>query len=405
MFGKRHGAPKTAANNGAKPGPGNPNERAAVADRTAPPPEVNGFLAGQIIDPYNQAPAKTYIQVVDASSPGTAPIDVPADDRGYFTIQGLQAGKQYQLIAHSQNGNLVLAGAVAAVPPDPKVLIRVSQNYTPPNLPAPAAPVAPNQAQPQPPPPSWPEKPAGGGDQAGGGAPRRAADLGPPVGIQQNPWSPPPEGNRPPAYVPPPATVVSPHPENIADRNVAQLPDKPAYIPGAGSGIIPPLPAPVPGPARVPSCQLVGRRLDNFALTDLNGQPWEYRGHPHRLVLLDFWGTWCIHCVQAIPHLKILQEQYGPYGLEVIGIAYEDGPPHEQVRKVNNVRQRKEINYQLLLGSDRDKCPVKTQFGVSQWPTLVLLDENSQIIWRHEGLGAPELRDLDVVIRQKLGVR
>src|SRR5262249_9513762 len=152
---------------------------------------------------------------------------------------------------------------------------------------------------------------------------------------------------------------------------------------GSGSPDVPPLATPeVPG--RVPSCSLVGKQLYNFTLNDLHGQPWEYRRHRQgRYVLLDFSGlTWCVHCIQAIPHLNALQKQYGPYGLEVVGIAYEEGSPQEQARKVERIARSKNVSYKLLLGGGQATCPVRAQFEVARWPTLVLLDENSRIIWR-----------------------
>jgi thiol-disulfide isomerase/thioredoxin len=163
---------------------------------------------------------------------------------------------------------------------------------------------------------------------------------------------------------------------------------------------------PAVGNAVVPSCVLTGQTLNNFALLDLGGQPWEYRrNHQGRLTLIDFWGTWCTYCMQAIPHLNSLQQRYGPAGLEVIGIAYEDGSYLEQVQKVNRARQVRQIRYQVLLGSDRDRCPVRTQFGVLNWPTLVLLDESGRIIWRGEGLDGQQLRELEIIIHHRLGVR
>jgi thiol-disulfide isomerase/thioredoxin len=162
-------------------------------------------------------------------------------------------------------------------------------------------------------------------------------------------------------------------------------------------------------PARppVPFCVLTGNVLNNFALNDLNGQPWEFRNRRGRLVLLDFWGTWCLPCQHAIPHLKILQQQYGPYGLEVVGIAYENGGTlAEQVQRVNLVSQRLRINYRLLLGGDRNSpCPVRTQFGIHVWPTVVLLNENGQILYRGDGLDQQKLQDLDLIIRQQLHLR
>jgi thiol-disulfide isomerase/thioredoxin len=151
---------------------------------------------------------------------------------------------------------------------------------------------------------------------------------------------------------------------------------------------------------------LVGDRLDNFALYDLNGQPWEYRQHRGRLVLLDFWETRCLPCQHAIPHLRSLQEAYGQWGLEVVGIAYEEGDFWSQVQKVQQVKGRLGVNYRLLLGSDRptEPCPVRKQFRVRAFPTLFLL-ENDQIIKRWEGLDGEDWKVLELLVRQRLGVR
>ena len=158
-------------------------------------------------------------------------------------------------------------------------------------------------------------------------------------------------------------------------------------------------------PAVVPSCVLTGNVLVNFALNDLDGQPREFRNLRGRLTLIDFWGTWCTHCVQAVPHLKMFQEYYGNYGLQVIGIAYEEGTVPEQMQKVTRVRQRLGITYPLLLGGDTYTCPVRTQFNIKAYPTLVLVDESGRIIWRGQGLDKQHLAELDQLIRQRLGVR
>jgi thiol-disulfide isomerase/thioredoxin len=160
------------------------------------------------------------------------------------------------------------------------------------------------------------------------------------------------------------------------------------------------------GPSQVPSCVLTGNTLVNFALYDLDGRPWEFRDHRNRLVLLDFWGTWCSHCLYAIKDLRALQDRYGRYGLEVVGIDYErDSTPQEQILKVRGARQRYGINYQILLGGESDRCPVRAQFAVRNWPTSFLVDENNRVIWSSEGLGPQQLRELEAIIRQRLGIR
>jgi thiol-disulfide isomerase/thioredoxin len=150
---------------------------------------------------------------------------------------------------------------------------------------------------------------------------------------------------------------------------------------------------------------LTGKQLHNFALYGLDGKPWEYRNHKGRAVLLFFWETTCVPCRAAIPYLKIFQNVYGPKGLEVIAVAYEDGPLLEQIRKVDAVRERLSLNYRLLLGGDVASCPVRTQFGVNAFPTLVLLDERSRIVWRQQGLEANKLQELERLIKLQLGIR
>jgi thiol-disulfide isomerase/thioredoxin len=191
-------------------------------------------------------------------------------------------------------------------------------------------------------------------------------------------WIP---GPRPPARpVPPPAG--------------------PPVAPGSGNPLAP------LGATPVPSCQLVGDRLVNFALAGLDGQPWEYRrDRKGKLVLLDFWSTTCIPCQAAISHLVAWNNVYGPEGLEIIGLAYEREPTfHEQVRKVRAVANRKGINYRILMGSGTS-CPVKTQFEVHYVPTLVLLDEEGRVLWRNRNTDQPldgQLRELELMIKQRL---
>jgi thiol-disulfide isomerase/thioredoxin len=416
-FGKKAGSSNPPNRSAADRGLVTPNDRlgALPPDKPGATAGLNGILAGQILDSYNQRPPSTFIQVVEAREPGApagAPIEVAADSQGYFTIQGLQPGKHYQLTARARDGDRVLAGSSWATPPDPKVFIRISEDFATASTPAlPGAPAwqgnTASGGQPPPPTPVGPDRRAtpeqgwtpGAGTQGPGSAPagpRRSAELGPPIAASQAPatQAPPP---------PAPQPVVN-HPENVVNRDaVAQGKPIPLDIRGPSDPSDPLLAA---GPARLPSCVLTGQTLQNFALLDLNGQPWEYRRNRRgRLTLIDFWGTWCVHCLHAVPHLNIFQQRYGPYGLEVIGIAYEEGTLAEQVQKVNRVRQRLQMNYRVLLGSDRNQCPVRTQFAVANWPTLVLLDERGRIIWRSEGLEATQIKELEVVIRQQLGLK
>jgi thiol-disulfide isomerase/thioredoxin len=194
----------------------------------------------------------------------------------------------------------------------------------------------------------------------------------PGVGISK-PIPLPPQGSGSPV-----APLAS---DRIAEGAGVPRPPK-IEIPGKGA---PKPELPLAGdPTPVPSCALFGKHLMNFALRDLNGQPWEYRKQKRgKLVLLDFWSTACVPCLHAIPELRRLKERYGPHGLEIIGIAYENGgTPQEQARRVREAAARHKIDYTLLLGAG-NQCPVLVQFGVQRYPTLVLISENGWIIWEH----------------------
>jgi thiol-disulfide isomerase/thioredoxin len=384
---------------------------------------MGGLLAGQIIDGLNRRPPPTFIQVSSAAEgggPNRVIMDVEANSDGYFTIERLEPGKSYQLIARARYGDRILAGATVATPPNPTVLIQISEDLARPSTPPlPGPPAIPGGARPTPSPATTPAAPLVGGTDPLWGPPRGAADakreVAPPADLK-----PPVKGNdaNPSQAAPAAPAAGSVRPESIAEKGLAQA-DPPVSIPSPAPTLpsaLPPAPpatavAPAPQAASserslpVPSCVLIGDRLHNFALYDLYGKPWEYSQHRGRLVLLDFWATNCLPCLHAIPHLKSLQDSYGQWGLEVVGIAYEQGDFWSQAQKVQQVRGRLGINYRLLLGSDRERepCPVRKQFQVRAFPTVFLL-ENDQIIKSWEGLEG-HWQDLELLIKQRLGVK
>ncbi len=408
-----------------------PPSSPAPWDQAANLKGVNGMLAGQVIDSYERKGAKAVIMVVMAREDGqkAAPIEAQADGNGYFTIPGLDPGHSYQLIARVEDGKRVLSGATWARPPDPRLLIRVSEEFTnPATPPVPPLPKVPTER-------NGPErKPkVKSSDEPAASLDRPSTRPGP---VASQPAQTPPsiplprsrprtdlqmdipyrsEGGSP---IPPPPQVpeVAPAPPT-AQPGSPVIPVAPLPTPrGTGASAVENPPAVSTSLSPVPSCVLVGRKLENFALYDVNGQAFDFRrDHKGRLVLLDFWHSQCGPCLRAIRHLTQLQDRYSAFGLEVIGIAYEQAvtpeqplSPTEQARQVIAARGRYRINYRTLLGSNSDPrqpCPVQTQFNVRAFPTLKLIDQNGTIVWESEGLGDQQLLELDREIRRRLGIR
>jgi thiol-disulfide isomerase/thioredoxin len=379
--------------------------------RTPPPANIrptggeatdyNGVVAGSLVDAFNRRVPRAYIQVASAEG-NSKPIEL-AVENGYFVIPNLTPGKSYMLTARTVDGERKLAGRAQVTPPNARVVIRVSEDLYSGTVPPPPsdgqgtaaprrdAPAAglPNDGD------GWrPDTPPAGRSGGNGGA------------LRGDP--PPPPLDAPPAE---PDRIPPFNGENIAggqDKNKEPRREAPPIInvPG-GNPPAPPLPDPDPPPPggrgpgafRVPSgpagaafCDFAGpNRLKNFGLHDAYGQPWEFRQAQGRLVLLDFWGTWCMPCVKAIPHLKRLHAEYGPQGLEVIGIACERGAESGRQKRVLDAIEKYQINYRVLLGEEYEECPVQQKFRIQSYPTLILLDRNGTVLWRGDANGFAQL--------------
>jgi thiol-disulfide isomerase/thioredoxin len=363
----------------------------------------SGILAGQVIDSASRPVAEAFILVAfpkTNSEKEKKPLDVAANAQGYFTISGLTPGRSYRLTARARDGNRMMAGMTWASPPNPRVLIRISESFVNKNTP------------PIPPPPVWPwskEEKTSPASTAGPAEKTAAAEQK---------WGPRNEGRAsatesgtsprlggievtPEIATPKPANL-----ERVAEGDKKGSLGTPLKIAGGPPRSVTGEPAwsPALPASRVPSCVLVGKQLYNFALYDLDNRVFEFRKRTGKLTLLDFWGTQCVPCIATIPHLKSLQEKYGPAGLRVIGITYEnEGTAEQQRRQVDRICQTQKINYKVLLGGS--DCPVKQQLRVQFLPTLILVDRNGWIIDQYVGRPSNvQLEELEEKIQRWLGV-
>jgi thiol-disulfide isomerase/thioredoxin len=378
--------PQTAATATPTSNPRGGGPFSTTSNPKAPLPNASGMLAGRVICNYDRQPPPTLIQVImtGEKTGDNKPQEIATDSEGYFTIQGLVAGQGYQLTARTRDGDVKMGGVTFAIAPNPRVLIRISEEFAPQSAP----------------PAKKNEKSTSSNDTSSVDVPGKT--LGAPTSI----------GSTADANQPPPEVKRDLSAEQIAARDRSEGERIPLSINSGGRG-----PPPSQGEsgigngsnvaARVPSCvmSIPGAQLENFALYDLTGTPWEYRNRTGKLVLLDFWGTWCPPCVKSLPHIKELSEKYAKNGLEVIGIAYENpAPAVEQVRLIESLRTRLKLPYRILFGGSRsDQCPVKAGFRVNAFPSLFLLDEKGTVIWKCDHYpSAVELRDLDATIRGRL---
>jgi len=117
----------------------------------------------------------------------------------------------------------------------------------------------------------------------------------------------------------------------------------------------------------------------DFELVDLDGEPFrlsEYRG---KVVVLNFWATWCPPCRAEIPGFIRLQDEFREEGVVFVGVALDE----EGAEVVEPYSRQRGINYPVLL----DRGAVARQFdGGRVVPTTFLIDRQGRIRFRHEGL-------------------
>jgi thiol-disulfide isomerase/thioredoxin len=117
----------------------------------------------------------------------------------------------------------------------------------------------------------------------------------------------------------------------------------------------------------------VNNPAPEFSLTDLNGKTVNLSQYKGKVIILDFWATWCPPCRSEIPHFIDLYNRYQDKGLVVIGIALDD----EGAKVVKPFVDEYKINYPVILGNADVQ---KAYGGIQGIPTTFIINKNGTLV-------------------------
>ena len=122
----------------------------------------------------------------------------------------------------------------------------------------------------------------------------------------------------------------------------------------------------------------------DFTLRDLNGESFRLSDMKGKVVILDFWATWCPPCRAELPHFQALHREYAGKGLVIVGISLDS----VGAAGVKAFIEANGVRYPILMG-DRD---VTTSYGgIRSIPTTFVIDREGRIVKKLVGYQSKEV--------------
>jgi len=136
---------------------------------------------------------------------------------------------------------------------------------------------------------------------------------------------------------------------------------------------------------------LSGQPAPEFSLQALDGKTVKLSDFRGKAVLLNFWATWCEPCKLEMPWFVDLQKEYGPQGLQVIGVAMDDADPADIAKFAHDMH----VDYPILVGKEAQRDELAKDYGGVQFlPETFYISRDGKVLDRAFGLkGKAEIED------------
>lgn len=141
------------------------------------------------------------------------------------------------------------------------------------------------------------------------------------------------------------------------------------------------------------SASVVGQPAPALTFTDLTGREVSLAALKGKVVVVDFWATWCGPCRTEIPGYIELQKKHGPEGLVIVGVSLDQ----KGAKYVKQFAEKNSMNYTVVMG---DNAAVDAFGGFEAIPTTFLIGRDGRIL--HEKTGAMETAEYEQIVKKAL---
>jgi peroxiredoxin len=120
-------------------------------------------------------------------------------------------------------------------------------------------------------------------------------------------------------------------------------------------------------------------KAPDFTLSDMSGKKVTLSGLRGKVVLVEFWATWCPPCKEAVPEINKVYEKYKDKDVQVLAIAVDQGS--DVASKVHSFVTEHRVNYPVLIDDKR----VNVLYGVGNVPVAFIIDREGKVAKKHIG--------------------
>jgi len=146
-------------------------------------------------------------------------------------------------------------------------------------------------------------------------------------------------------------------------------------------------------PACVHALPQAGKPAPDFKVVTTTGQTVTLNSYKDKVLVLDFFATWCIPCRTSVPHLVQINSKYGKQGLQVLGVSADDSE-----RSLKAFRDRHQINYPMSLAGET----ILKDYGIRSLPVMFLIDRKGRIFDVYIGFTDDIARTMENRIKELL---